>query len=99
MEIYPNLSGNERLDNEFVIAAHSGVEEAFNQLMNRYKFAIYFMLLKMVTNRTEAENLTIETFGKAFSEISQYNHHAAFSTWLFRIAYNKAIDHLQNRAL
>lgn len=97
MEINPNLSENTRFDDEFILAASSGVEEAFNQLMNRYKFAVYFMLLKMVTNRKDAEYLTIETFGKAYSNISQYDHHAAFSAWLYRIAYDRAVVHLQKR--
>jgi len=99
MEIYPNLSGNDRCDNEFMIAAQSGVEEAFNKLMNKYKFALYFMLLKMVANRSDAEDLTIETFSKAFTNIHHYDPQHSFSTWLFRLAYANAIDHLDIRRL
>ena len=97
MEISPNLSENARHDFELVLAARSGNEKAFAQLMKRYKDAIYFMLLKMVYNKEDAEDLTIEAFGKAFANISQYEPQFAFSTWLFRIASNNAIDHLRKK--
>lgn len=97
MEINPNLSENAKHDMDLVIAARSGDQNAFALLMKRYKDAIYFMLLKMVNNKTDAEDYTIEAFGKAFTDIHQYEPHFAFSTWLFRIASNNAIDHLRKR--
>jgi RNA polymerase sigma factor (sigma-70 family) len=97
MEINPNLSDNARHDVELIIAARLGDQKAFTQLMKRYKDAIYFMMLKMVNNKTDAEDYTIEAFGKAFTDIEQYEPHFAFSTWLFRIASNNAIDHLRKK--
>ena len=97
MEINPNLSDNARHDVELVIAARAGDEKAYSRLMKRYKDAIYFMLLKMVNNKTDAEDLAIEAFGKAFANIHQYEPQFAFSTWLFRIASNNAIDHLRKK--
>ena len=97
MEINPNLSDNARHDFELVLAARSGNEKAFAQLMKRYKDAIYFMLLKMVYNKADAEDLTIEAFGKAFVNINLYEPQFAFSTWLFRIASNNAIDHMRKK--
>jgi len=99
MEINPNLSENARRDAELIIAARSGVEKAFAQLMLRYKDAIYFMLLRMVKNKQDAEELTMEAFGKAFTNIHQYEPHFAFSTWLFCIASNNAIDHLRKKRI
>ena len=99
MEISPNLSENARHDFELVIAARSGNEKAFTQLMKRYRDAIFFMLLKMVYNKEDAEDLTIEAFGKAFININQYEPQFAFSTWLFRIASNNAIDHLRKKRI
>lgn len=97
MEINPNLSGNARHDVELVMAAREGDEKAFVALMRRYKDTIYFMLLKMVNNKTDAEDLTIEAFGKAFTNIHQYAPQFAFSTWLFRIASNNAIDFMRKK--
>jgi len=99
MEMNPNFSENARRDAELIFAARSGVENAFDQLMKRYKDAIYFMLLKMVNNKTDAEDLTIEAFGKAFINIRQYEPRFAFSTWLFSIASNNAIDHLRKKRI
>ena len=97
MEINPNLSENAMHDLDLVLAARSGDQKAFAQLMKHYNDAIYFMVLKMVNNKTDAEDLTIEAFGKAFTDIHQYEPRFAFSTWLFRIASNNAIDHLRKK--
>ena len=55
------------------------------------------MLLKMINNKTDAEDLTIEAFGKAFKNLSQYSPNYAFSTWLFKIASNNCIDFLRKK--
>jgi RNA polymerase sigma-70 factor (ECF subfamily) len=55
------------------------------------------MLLKMVNNRNDAEDLTLEAFGKAFKNIHQYSPTYAFSTWLFKIASNNCIDFLRRK--
>jgi RNA polymerase sigma-70 factor (ECF subfamily) len=53
------------------------------------------MLLKMINNSSDAEDLTIETFSKAFHNINSYNPKFAFSTWLFKIATNNCIDFIR----
>jgi RNA polymerase sigma-70 factor (ECF subfamily) len=55
------------------------------------------MLLKMVKNRDDADDLTIEAFGKAFKRLEQYSPQFAFSTWLFKIATNNTIDFLRKQ--
>ncbi len=91
------LSEKARQDYELVKIALSGDEKAFAHLLNRYKDAIYFMLLKMVNNRSDAEDLTLEAFGKAFKNLHQYSPTFAFSTWLFKIASNNCIDFLRKK--
>jgi RNA polymerase sigma-70 factor (ECF subfamily) len=51
----------------------------------------------MVNNKSDAEDLTIEAFGKAFKSIHQYTPNFAFSTWLFKIATNNCIDFIRKR--
>jgi RNA polymerase sigma-70 factor (ECF subfamily) len=97
MEINPNLSSNAKRDIKLVNLAREGDEKAFSMLLNRYKDAIYYMLLKMVNNRNDAEDLTIEAFGKAFTNLYQYSPQFAFSTWLFRIASNNGVDFLRKK--
>lgn len=97
MEVNPNLSEKAKYDLELVARANNGDQKAYAELMARYKDAIYFMLLKMINNKTDAEDLTIEAFGKAFKNLSQYSPHYAFSTWLFKIASNNCIDYLRKK--
>ena len=57
------------------------------------------MMLKMVKNSDDADDLTIEAFGKAFNRIHQYTPNYAFSTWLFRIATNNCIDFIRKKKM
>ncbi len=97
MEINPDLSDKAKQDLKLVILARNGSEKAYADLMNRYKDSIYFMLLKMVNNPSDADDLTIEAFGKAFKNIHLYTPNYAFSTWLFRIATNNCIDFIRKK--
>jgi RNA polymerase sigma factor (sigma-70 family) len=92
-----NLSEKARYDFDLVQSALEGDEDAFARLMAKYKDTIYFMLLKMVNNRSDAEDLTLEAFGKAFKNLYQYSPNYAFSTWLFKIASNNCIDFLRKK--
>jgi len=97
MEINNNLSDKAKYDYKLVKLAAAGDEKAYAELLDRYKDAIYYMLLKMVNNRSDAEDLTIEAFGKAFKSIAQYTPNYAFSTWLFKIATNNCIDFIRKK--
>ncbi len=98
VQVSPNLSDKALHDYKLVRnAIDHGDQKAFAELMSRYKDSIYFMLLKMVNNRDDAEDLTIEAFGKAFKNIRQYTPDYAFSTWLFKIATNNCIDFIRKK--
>jgi len=97
MEVNPNLSEKAKHDYKLVKLAIAGDEKAYAELLERYRDAIYYMLLKMVNNRSDAEDLTIEAFGKAFKNIAQYTPNYAFSTWLFKIATNNCIDFIRKK--
>jgi RNA polymerase sigma-70 factor (ECF subfamily) len=97
MEVNQNLSEKAQFDYNLVKKAINGDQKAYAELMDRYRDAIYFMLLKMVNNPVDAEDLTIEAFGKAFKNIDQYAPSYAFSTWLFKIATNNCIDFIRKK--
>ena len=99
MEIVHELSDKARGDLLLVEAAKLGNEKAFASLMNRYRDSIYYMLLKMVNNPIDAEDLTIEAFGKAFRNLESYTPKFAFSTWLFTIATNNCVDFIRKKQL
>ena len=97
MEVNTNLSEKAQRDYLLVQRANNGDQKAYAELMDRYRDAIYYMLLKMVNNASDAEDLTIEAFGKAFKNIQQYAPNYAFSTWLFKIATNNCIDFIRKK--
>ncbi|MDO4461037.1 MAG: sigma-70 family RNA polymerase sigma factor [Bacteroidia bacterium] len=98
-EEFPSTSYSDKAkyDLELVGRAIAGDQKAYAELLSRYRDSIYFMLLKMVNNKSDAEDLTIEAFGKAFKNIRQYSPNYAFSTWLFKIASNNGIDFLRRK--
>jgi len=97
MEINQGLSEKAKNDLVLVEEAKKGNEKAFAGLLNRYWDSIFYMLLKMVNNPIDAEDLTIEAFGKAFRSIESYEPRFAFSTWLFMIATNNCIDFIRKK--
>ena len=97
-EIGNNLSDKAQHDYKLVLLAiEKGDQKAYAELMIRYRDSIYFMLLKMVNNKDDADDLTIEAFGKAFKRLDQYTPNFAFSTWLFKIASNNCIDFIRKK--
>ncbi|MFZ1688371.1 MAG: sigma-70 family RNA polymerase sigma factor [Flavobacteriales bacterium] len=98
MEVSENLSDKARYDLILVgRAVEKKDQKAYAELMSRYRDSIYFMLLKMINNKDDAEDLTIEAFGKAFNRLHQYTPNYAFSTWLFKIASNNCIDWIRKQ--
>jgi len=74
-------------------------QQAYAELMDRYKKPVYHMSLKMVRNVDDAEDLTIEAFAKAFKNLHRFKKDYTFSTWLFRIATNNSIDFIRKKKL
>ncbi|MCB0761384.1 MAG: sigma-70 family RNA polymerase sigma factor [Flavobacteriales bacterium] len=100
MDVAANLSDKGKYDYALVQRALKEKDQrAYGELMERYRESIYFMLLKMVNNRDDAEDLTIEAFGKAFKRLHQYTPQFAFSTWLFKIATNNCIDFIRKKRI
>jgi len=96
MEVTDHLTEKAQRDYGLVqLAINKGDQQAYATLLNNYRDSLYFMMLKMTNNPTDADDLTIEAFGKAFKNIHQYSPDFAFSTWLFRIAANNCIDFLR----
>ncbi len=80
-------------------AVHQNDEQAFAMLMESYNKSVYHMVLKMVRNVDDAEDLTMEAFAKAFKNLHKFKKDYTFSTWLFRIATNNAIDFIRKKKL
>jgi RNA polymerase sigma-70 factor (ECF subfamily) len=98
MEINEHLTEKGKRDYELIQSALAkGDQRAFSELMNNYRDSLYFMMLKMTNDPIDAEDMTIEAFGKAFKNLKNYTPEFAFSTWLFKIASNNCIDFLRKK--
>lgn len=86
-------------DQGLVKDALAGSQEAFSQLMEKYRNPIHHHIYRMVRDKRQVEDLVQEIFIKAFSSLASYSTNFAFSTWLYKIATNHTIDYLRRRKL
>ncbi|HYH85102.1 MAG TPA: sigma-70 family RNA polymerase sigma factor [Pyrinomonadaceae bacterium] len=82
-------------DTELVVRALSGREDGFEELVHRYQRPIVAYVYRMVGNYDAALDLTQEVFIKVYNSLARYSPEYKFSTWIYRIAHNSAIDHLR----
>lgn len=98
MEVNNQLTEKGQRDFQLIQRAIEGSDQqAYADLLKHYRDSLYFMMLKMTGNPYDAEDLTIEAFGKAFKKLNQYTPEYAFSTWLFKIATNNCIDFMRKK--
>ncbi|MGH7532170.1 MAG: RNA polymerase sigma factor [Gemmatimonadales bacterium] len=86
-------------DQDIVLAARLGSEAAYRELLKRYERPVFSLIYRMVRDRELAEDLTQETFIKALNALDSYRPEYKFSSWIFKIANNAAIDQLRRREL
>lgn len=95
----PRVDLAPKTDQEIVALARAGEEAAYRELIRRYERPLFSLLFRMVRDRELAEDLEQETFVKALNAIESYRPEFKFSSWIFKIANNAAIDHLRRREL
>jgi RNA polymerase sigma-70 factor (ECF subfamily) len=88
-----------KTDQEVVALAKQGSEFAFRELVRRYERPVFSLIFRMVRTKELAEDLSQETFVKVLNAVHSYRPEFKFSSWVFKIANNAAIDHLRKRAL
>ena len=86
-------------DADVVALAQHGREAAYRELIRRYERPVFSLVYRMVRDRELSEDLTQDTFVKVLTHIEKYRSEFKFSSWLFKIANNVAIDHLRRRQL
>jgi RNA polymerase sigma-70 factor (ECF subfamily) len=95
--VSPPLSGLS--DPEVVQLARKGSEAAYRELLTRYERPVFSLIFRMVRDRELSEDLSQDTFIKVLNHIDRYRPEFKFSSWLFKIANNVAIDHLRRRTV
>src|SRR2546423_5748967 len=86
-------------DQQVVAWAKQGHDAAFRELVRRYERPLFSLLYRMVRDRALAEDLAQETFIKVLNGIKSYRPEFKFSSWIFKIANNAAIDHLRRKSI
>ena len=86
-------------DQDVVALAKAGGHDAYRELIRRYERPVFSLIFRMVRDRETAEDLSQETFIKVLNAIGSYRPEYKFSSWVFKIANNTAIDHLRRREL
>src|ERR1044072_6320476 len=84
-------------DGELVVRALAGREESFEELVRRYQRPIVAYVYRMVRDYDAALDLAQEVFIKVYTSLERYRPEVKFSTWIYRIAHNAAIDHLRRQ--
>ncbi|MDY7393660.1 sigma-70 family RNA polymerase sigma factor [Aureibaculum sp. 2210JD6-5] len=72
-----------------------GDTQKYAILVNRYKDLVYTLAIRMVKNKEEAEEVSQDTFTKAFKSLNKFKGESKFSTWIYSIAYNTSLDSLK----
>ncbi len=86
-------------DREVVALARAGKEAAYRELLRRYERPVFSLIYRMVRDRALAEDLAQETFIKVLNALDTYRPEFKFSSWVFKIANNAAIDQLRRREI
>jgi RNA polymerase sigma factor (sigma-70 family) len=87
------------IDKKLIASALTGSQDAYRELMERHRPAIYHIVFKFVREKEASADLVQETFMKAFASLETYRSEYKFSTWLYRIAANSAIDFLRKQRI
>lgn len=91
------MISRKEIDKELIKQLQEGNKQAFSELFNYYYQHIFNFIQSIVKNRTEAEDLTMITFEKAYIKIGPYAPLFEFRTWLFTIAKRKCFDYLEHK--
>ena len=82
-------------DQEVVASARRRHQDAYGELVRRHRRSVYALILRLVRDLDLAEDLTQDVFVKAFSELDSHRPESNFSSWILKIANNRAVDHLR----
>ncbi|MDH4196856.1 MAG: sigma-70 family RNA polymerase sigma factor [Candidatus Aminicenantes bacterium] len=88
---------DDRKDEDLVVLARSGRPEAFMELVRRHRERIFVMIYGMTRDRSDAEDLTQETFLAAYRALGRFRQRSSFYTWVYRIAVNLSLNFLKKR--
>ena len=99
MSTVKNISYQTLRDFTQVDLALAGNQQAYRALFKRYWKQLFFTVNKMIPDKEEARDITMEAFSKAFGNLHRFRKEFGFNTWLYRVAINHSLDHLRRKRL
>lgn len=93
------LNYTELTDQEVIARALEGREAAYRELIGRYERPVFSLIYRLVRDRERAEDLAQDTFIKVLNHLERYDPTYKFSSWIFKIAHNTALDQLRKKEL
>ena len=88
---------SQNTDQYYIDKVISGDTQAFSVLVDRYKHMVFTLAMKILKNREEAEEVSQDTFVKAYTALPTFKGASKFSTWLYKIAYYRSLDYLKRQ--
>lgn len=85
-------------DQHYIEKTIKGDTKAFSVLVDRYKHMVYTLALRMVRNKEEAEEVSQDTFLNVYKNLSKFKADSKFSTWVYKIAYNRSLDYIKKQS-
>lgn len=89
----------EMTDNELIVAIREENAELYGEIVNRYQGKLFAYLYRLIGEKEEAEDLLQDVFIKTFKNINSYDTDRKFSSWIYRIAHNEAVNHIKRKSL
>jgi RNA polymerase sigma-70 factor (ECF subfamily) len=99
MATLKSVSHQTLLDFTQVDLALEGNQQAYRALFKRYWKRLFFTVNKLIPDKEEARDITMEAFSKAFDNLHRFRKDYGFNTWLYRVAINHSLDHLRRKRL
>jgi RNA polymerase sigma-70 factor, ECF subfamily len=98
IKIAPREGGN-KTDNELVVLAREQNPDLYGEIIERYQGKLFAYLYRLIGNRDEAEDLLQDVFIKAYKNLNSFDAERKFSSWIYRIAHNEAVNHIKRKSL
>lgn len=89
----------ELTDNELVVIIRENDPEKYAEIIGRYQGKLFAYLYRLIGGKEEAEDLLQDVFIKAFRNLESYDSNRKFSSWIYRIAHNEAVNHIKRKSL
>ena len=99
IKINPREEKETRTDNELAVAVREGKPDLYAEIIERYQGKLFAYLYRMIGNRDEAEDLLQDVFIKAYKNLNSFDVDRKFSSWIYRIAHNEAVNYIKRKSL